>query len=68
MNEQIEKLDRQLVKLLKERSQLCAQLEDLDVRALMDIWLEEAVDLELDEVTIEKMFKLAMTLCQKEEE
>jgi len=73
---QLEKLDQQILKLLAERVQLCVEArirdEGLDSREveteIISVWIEESVDLGLDEVIVEKIANLTVRLCREEDE
>lgn len=72
VQQQIEKIDLQIIKLLDDRANLYS-----DIRAYGDksydeetsaLWIEEASDSGLDETIIEKICKLTMLLCKRREE
>ncbi|MBU2213553.1 chorismate mutase [Patescibacteria group bacterium] len=73
---QLEKLDQQILKLLVERVQLCVEArirdEGLDSREveteIISMWIEESVDLGLDEVIVEKIANMTVRLCREEDE
>jgi len=73
---QLEKLDQQVIKLLAERMQFCAEArardEGLDSRdvetEIISMWLEEAVDQGLDEVIVDRVANLVVRLCRAEDE
>ncbi|MDD5470000.1 MAG: chorismate mutase [Candidatus Peribacteraceae bacterium] len=72
LQEQIEKLDLQLLRLLRDRMHLCADLagqnEQITDQETALFWVEEAIDQGMDEEIIEKMAKLVSSLCRKSEE
>jgi len=65
IQEQLEKLDLQIIKLLDERTHICAghSLSADDKLDMLSLWLEEAADRGLDEVRVEKIGKLAIAMC-----
>ena len=72
---QLEKIDRQIITLLRERKELCHELSSADRillreanEELMGLWLEEAVDSELNEAYIERIATLTMRMCRQSEE
>lgn len=73
---QLEKLDQQILRLLSERVQMCvearAREEGLDSREvetdIISMWIEEAVDLGLDEAIVEKIAHMTVRLCREEDE
>jgi len=65
----LEKIDQQLVRLISDRRELVSQMpggisvdQELEI---MSLWIDEAVERELDEVTMEKMGKLISQLCRR---
>jgi len=65
----LEKIDQQLVRLFAERRELVGQIpgglsvdQELEI---MSLWIDEAVERELDEATMEKMGKLINQLCRR---
>ena len=64
--EQLEQIDVQIVKLLEERTRLCAGRGlDADEEAnILSLWLEEAAEQGLDEAKVEKIGKLVILLCR----
>jgi len=73
---QLEQLDLQIIRLLEDRVQLCAEArerdEGLDTRdvevEMISLWLEEALDRGLDEAAVERMAMLVTRMCRGEEE
>ncbi|MBU0766961.1 chorismate mutase [Patescibacteria group bacterium] len=73
---QSEKLDQQVLKLFAERVQLCrearAREEGINSREveteIISMWIEESIDLGLDEVIVEKIANLVVRLCREEDE
>jgi hypothetical protein len=65
IREQLEHLDLQIIKLLDERTHICAghSLSSDDKLDILSLWLEEAADKGLDEVRVEKIGKLAIAMC-----
>ena len=72
LQEQIEKLDLQLLRLLRDRMHLCwnlaGQEEHIPDEETVLFWVEEAIDQGMDEEAIEKMAKIVTSLCRKAEE
>lgn len=72
LQEQIEKLDRQILRLFRDRTHLCMDLDNqedqLSDEDTILFWSEEAIDQEMDEEIVEKIAKLVTRLCQKVEE
>jgi len=72
LQEQIEKLDLQLLRLLRDRIHLCwdlaAQDGHIPDEETVLFWVEEAIDQGMDEEIIEKMAKLIASLCHKAED
>ncbi|MEI8230266.1 MAG: hypothetical protein WCG83_03935 [Candidatus Peregrinibacteria bacterium] len=65
----LEKLDRQMVRLIADRRELVAQIpgglsvdQELEI---MSLWIDEAVERELDEASMEKMGKIVSQMCRK---
>ncbi|MDD3896784.1 MAG: hypothetical protein PHU04_03010 [Candidatus Peribacteraceae bacterium] len=72
LQEQIEKLDLQILHLLRDRMHLCWDFSGKeghipDAETVL-FWVEEAIDQGMDEEIIEKMAKLVASLCRKSEE
>ncbi|MCF7844944.1 MAG: hypothetical protein K9M03_03915 [Kiritimatiellales bacterium] len=73
---QLEKLDQQVLKLLSERVQMCIEarareegIDSKDVETdIISMWIEESVDLGLDEAITEKIANLVVRLCREEDE
>lgn len=66
IQEQLEKLDQQIIKLLEERVRMCdgqnlSSDEELDI---LSMWLEEAAEKGLDEGKMEKISKLVITMSR----
>ena len=66
------KLDEQIMCLIQNRAQQCAELSDSgdgitseEESEILSYWLEEAADLELDEVLMEKICKMVLLLSRK---
>lgn len=66
------KIDEQIIRLLQDRVQQCAELSDSgngitaeEEAEILSYWLEEAGDLELDEAVVEKVCKLVLLLSRK---
>lgn len=72
LQEQIEKLDRQILRLFRDRTHLCMDLDSqedqLSDEDTILFWSEEAIDQEMDEEIVEKIAKLVTRLCKKVEE
>ncbi|MDD5751520.1 MAG: hypothetical protein PHS73_03295 [Candidatus Peribacteraceae bacterium] len=65
----LEKVDQQMVRLIADRRELTSQIpgglttdQELEI---MSLWIDEAVERELDEATMEKMGKLISQLCRR---
>ena len=68
--EQLEQIDLQILKLLRDRASVFAGLdEDADFTELdgdiAAMWMEEAAELGLDDARAEKMAKVANGICKK---
>jgi chorismate mutase len=64
VNDELADIDRQIVRLLKDRVQITSLLEDVRESDVLDLWMEEAVDLDLDEPGVEKVFRAVTALCR----
>lgn len=66
IQEQLEKVDQQIISLLQERAQICAgqSLSGEEEADLLSVWLEEAADRGLDEGRMEKIGKLTIAMCR----
>lgn len=65
----LEKLDHQLVRLVADRRELVAQIpggltpeQELEI---MSLWMDEAVERELDEASMEKIGKILAQMSRK---
>lgn len=65
----LEKLDRQIVRLIADRRELVSQIpgglsvdQELEI---MSLWIDEAVERELDEASMEKIGKVVSQMCRK---
>lgn len=68
----LEELDLKLIALLRQRMQLTREVggrvdPDLE-REICSFWLEEAGERGLDEVTMEKLYKVVSHLCRASDE
>ena len=67
-------IDKKILHLLHDRVHQCMALSGGDAPAaeeeaeILAYWLGEAVDLELDEETVEKIYRLVFLLCKQTEE
>ncbi len=71
LQEQIEQIDRQVLKLLQERNTLYNSLEGMDGindAEVLGFWMEEAAERGLNDEVVEKLCKLVLTLGKKHEE
>ncbi|MCB9807678.1 hypothetical protein H6770_00285 [Candidatus Peribacteria bacterium] len=66
IQEQLEKLDQQIIKLLEERVRICdgQNLSSDEELELLSLWLEEAAEKGLDEGRMEKIGKLIIALSR----
>ena len=66
IQEQLEKVDQQIITLLEERMHICEghSLSTEEEAELLSLWLEESADRGLDEGKMEKIGKLAITMCR----
>ncbi|MCA9370677.1 MAG: hypothetical protein KC680_01805 [Candidatus Peregrinibacteria bacterium] len=66
IQEQLEKLDQQIIKLLEERVRICdgQNLSSDEELELLSLWLEEAAEKRLDEGRMEKIGKLIIALSR----
>jgi len=68
LQERLKELDLKLITLLRQRAQLTGEVggrvdPDLDGE-MCSFWLEEAGERGLDEVSMEKLYKLVSHLCR----
>ncbi len=65
IQEQLEQVDLQILKLLEERMHICSghSLSADDKLDILSVWLEEAADRGLDEARVEKIGKLTIAMC-----
>lgn len=70
IQEQLEKIDGQILSLLEERGRICAghSLSSDEELELLSLWLEEASERGLDEVKTEKVAKLVIAMCRRNAE
>jgi chorismate mutase len=70
--EHLERIDHQLVKLLKERVRVAAEGREAGVREVeeetVDLWTLEAEELGMDTDATEKVARAVITLCRKRTE
>lgn len=69
LQEQLETIDIQMLRLLRDRARLYAEMgegmpDDADTLAF---WTEEAAEMGLDELATEKIAKICLYLCKKEQ-
>lgn len=67
----VEKIDQQIIELLAQRAQLCADAGGMDADAESDtlsLWLDAAAEHDLDEGKMDRIAKLVVMLCRKTEE
>ena len=64
--EELQKIDQDIINLLEQRSRLCADHRlDADEEAeILSLWLEEGAEKGLDEVRIEKIAKVVISMCR----
>jgi hypothetical protein len=65
----LEKIDQQIVRLIADRRDMIAQVPggftaDQEME-IMSLWVDEAVERELDEGAMEKMGKMLNQICRK---
>lgn len=70
IQEQLELIDHQIIKLLEERVHVCAgqTLSTDEEIEILSLWLEEAADKGLDDDKIEKIGKLVIAISRGEKE
>ncbi len=72
VQQQIEKIDLQIIKLLDDRAKLYSDIraygDTSDGEETFALWVEEAADSGLDETIVEKICRLTMLLCKRREE
>lgn len=66
IQEQLEQLDQQIIKLLEERVRICdgQNLSSDEELEMLSLWLEEAADKGLDEGKMDKIGKLVITMSR----
>lgn len=66
IQEQLEKVDAQIITLLEERMHICEghSLDADEEVELLSVWLEEAADKGLDEAKMEKIGKFVIAMCR----
>lgn len=70
IQEQLEQIDAQIIKLLEERMHICAgqRLSGDEEAEILSLWLEEAADKGLDEGKMEKIGKFVIAMSRGESE
>ncbi len=71
VQEQLEAIDVQILRLIDERVQLCKRaggVDDYHASEIVALWLEEAAERGLDEGRIEKIGKIVAAMCKVSEE
>jgi chorismate mutase len=66
IKEQLEAIDHKIINLLEERTHLCSghYLGSDEEVEILSLWLEEAAEKGLDDVRMEKIAKLVITMCR----
>lgn len=70
---QLEKIDEQIILLLKERMQICSDLMDRgqgsalreEEANMLSFWLEEAGERDLDEEIMDKIFRMVLMMGRR---
>lgn len=70
IQEQLEQIDAQIIKLLEERMHICAgqNLSGDEETEILSLWLEEAADKGLDEAKMEKIGKFVIAMSRGDKE
>ena len=66
IQEQLELIDQQIIKLLEERVRMCEgqNLHADDELEMLSLWLEEAAEKGLDDAKMEKIAKFVIAMCR----
>lgn len=66
IQEQLEQIDQELIKLIDERVRICdgQDLSTDEELELLSLWLEEGAEKGLEEGKVEKIGKLLIALCR----
>ena len=66
IQEQLEQIDQQIIKLLEERVRMCdsQNLSSDEELEILSLWLEEAAEKGLDEGKMDKIGKLVITMSR----
>lgn len=66
IQEHLEQIDQQIIKLLTERMRICdgQNLTSDEELETLSLWLEEAAEHGLDEGKMDKIAKLIITMCR----
>jgi chorismate mutase len=66
IKEQLEAIDQKIIHLMEERMHICKgqNLSGDEEIEMLSLWLEEAAEKGLDDVKIEKIAKILITMCR----